>query len=757
MRIIVVSADYPGPDLIYGDQFVHARVKQYVSYCEVKVLGYNASLQEDRIFVYEGVDVQITSNLDLFKARVCEFDPDVIAGHFIPEDLIPTLLSLRKPLVIFVHGYEALSWKRRLMNYRTPGDLRYLLPYYRKNVKQVAAMKKLARRSNEGDSIHFVFISNWLKSAVESDWKMTLKNSHVIPNGIDVKLFQYDKKSAESRKKILLLRSFKAWNYANDIAIDAIVLLSKKPFFSDLEFSVFGEGFLFSRLTEKIKHFSNVRLNNFFVENSSIPAIHAQYGIFLCPTRLDTQGVSMCEAMASGLVPVTSPIGGIPEFSTNGLSSFQVGTPEQVADRIEYLYNHPEDFLRMSEQARMEILGKINLNDTVIKELKLFQMLMGAKSEVEFRQCTHCILDTRDDPEMSFDETGVCSYCSSYQILESKYVKRGKEGEEELSKVIKEIKAAGAGERYDCIMGISGGLDSTYLALKAKEYGLRPLAVHFDNGWNSELAVNNIESIITKLDFHLHTFVVDWEEFRDLQLAFLKASVVDIEMITDHAILTKLCELAIKNNIKYILSGTNIVTESILPKPWIHDKRDHVHIRAISRQFGKIPLQTFPLFTSKLKWKVEWNRVKSVSLLNLLPYNKEEVKTKVASELGWRDYGGKHYESIFTRFYQGYILPNKFKIDKRKAHFSNLICSKQITREEALEQLKKPGYDEQILNSDYEFVLKKLGLTSEEFDMIMRAPVKKHTDYPVERSIYSRFPALKIIRPVWKGVKRVRE
>lgn len=380
-----------------------------------------------------------------------------------------------------------------------------------------------------------------------------------------------------------------------------------------------------------------------------------------------------------------------------------------------------------------------------------------SNQNITYQQCSRCILDTNDDPQITFDSFGVCSYCRQYDEQEKRFVKKDSEGEQQLKNIISQIKEAGAGKPYDCILGISGGIDSTYLALKAKEFGLRPLAIHFDNGWNSELAVSNIESIISKLRLDLKTFVIDWDEFKDLQLAFLRASVVDIELITDHAILAKLYQLAIDHNIKYILSGGNIVTEFILPKNWIHDKRDHVNIRSIHKLFGKRSLSTFPLYTSFLKWRVVWKGVKSVTLLDLLPYNKEEVKHTISKELGWRDYGGKHYESVFTRFYQGYILPVKFGIDKRKAHLSNLICSGQLTRVQALEELRKTGYEESMINADYEFVIKKLSLTKEEFEVIMKLPVKNHTDYETEKSIYARFPILKLIRPFWIKFKSLKK
>lgn len=375
----------------------------------------------------------------------------------------------------------------------------------------------------------------------------------------------------------------------------------------------------------------------------------------------------------------------------------------------------------------------------------------------QYRGCSHCVLDTHDDPEMTFDQEGVCSYCQNYKKHEGEYVKKGGRGLEELKKIVEKIKSDGARKPYDCIIGLSGGVDSSYLALKAKEFGLRPLAVHFDNGWNSELAVNNIENIVSKLNFDLHTVVIDWDEFRDLQLAFLRASVVDIELITDHAIFASLYKIALEQDVKYILSGVNYVTEAILPEPWVHDKRDHIHIKAISTQFGKIPLKKFPLFDTNLKFRISWKGVTSVPVLNYLEYIKSDVKKEIIQKLNWRDYGGKHYESVFTRFYQGYILPVKFGIDKRKAHLSTLINSGQINRNSALLELESPIYPEDLRKSDFDFVLKKLGLSVEDFQQIMNLPIKKHRDYPVDRDIYQRFPMLLLLAPVWKLIKRIKK
>ncbi|MBI3233838.1 MAG: N-acetyl sugar amidotransferase, partial [Bacteroidetes bacterium] len=217
-----------------------------------------------------------------------------------------------------------------------------------------------------------------------------------------------------------------------------------------------------------------------------------------------------------------------------------------------------------------------------------------------------------------------------------------------------------------------------------------------------------------------------------------------------------LYSLAIKKNIKYILSGHNIVSELVLPQNWYFDKRDHVHIRAINRLFGNKPLKTFPILTSKLKFLAAFKQIQSIALLNYMHYNKEAVKKEIIDKLQWRDYGGKHYESIFTRFYQGYILIKKFGVDKRKAHLSNLICSKQITKAEAKVQLAANPYDPQVFASDYEFVIKKFKLSKEEFEMIMANPIKMHTSYPVDRSIYDRFVFLRFIRPLWVLFKKLR-
>lgn len=373
-----------------------------------------------------------------------------------------------------------------------------------------------------------------------------------------------------------------------------------------------------------------------------------------------------------------------------------------------------------------------------------------------YQQCAVSVMDTIADPAIRFDEQGISNYYYEYQEAEKKHVFKGEAGETELKRIISAIKEAGKGKKYDCITGVSGGVDSTYLALMAKKFGLRPLIVHFDNGWNSELAVKNIENIIGKLGFDLYTLVVDWAEFKDIQLAYLKASVVDIEAITDHAILGTLYKLAAENGIKYILSGSNIVTEHVLPSNWIWNKGDAKNIKSIHARYGKVPLKSYPFFSSRdfLYYK-KVKGIESISLLNFMPYNKTEVKKTIIDELEWRDYGGKHYESVFTRFYQGYILPVKFGIDKRKAHLSTLIFSGQMTKEEALEELKLPIYDPMQLQTDLDFVLKKFNLSMEEFEALMNLKRHEHRDFDYEKgNIWEKYPILKPIQKLRNFIRK---
>lgn len=370
-----------------------------------------------------------------------------------------------------------------------------------------------------------------------------------------------------------------------------------------------------------------------------------------------------------------------------------------------------------------------------------------------YQQCAISVMDTIADPDIRFDEQGICNYYHEYKNQEPQQVFKQEAGQQKLAALIDSIKKAGKGKKYDCITGVSGGVDSTYLTYMAKQWGLRPLVVHFDNGWNSELAVKNIENIIATLGFDLYTLVVDWEEFKDIQLAYLKASVVDIEAVTDHAIIATLYKLANKYDIKYVLSGTNFVTEATLPRHWIWNKTDHVNLKDIHATHGQVKLKTYPLFNRRIKKASAVKGIQSAAPLNYIEYNKAAVKKEITEKVGWRDYGGKHFESVFTRFYQGYILPVKFNIDKRKAHLSNLIFSGQLSKAEALAELNNAIYPAEVLQSDYEFVIKKLGFTQQEFEQWLEEPRREHLAYKVEQSVWDRYLLLKPFKKIRNSVK----
>lgn len=354
-----------------------------------------------------------------------------------------------------------------------------------------------------------------------------------------------------------------------------------------------------------------------------------------------------------------------------------------------------------------------------------------------YQICSKCVMDTTDI-EITFDEKGVCSHCYGYEEIKKnwplkEYIKEGK-----LESLFFKIKNEKKRKKYDCIIGLSGGVDSSYVAFLAHKYALNPLCVHLDNGWNAELATHNINNIVKKFNFDLYTHVINWREFRSLQRAFFKADVVDLELLSDHAIFGVIIQIAKRHSIKYILSGANIVTEAIMPKTWVHRKQDLKNIIDINKKFGERELKTFPMVsTLKHVFFMYGLGYKVIKPLNYINFNKENIKKLLKKEIGWRDYGGKHYESLFTKFYQAYILPQKFNIDKRKAHLSTLINSSQITREDALEKLKQELYSSKELIDDKDFVLKKLNFTEAWFKEYLKRPRIEHSHYKSDQFIYN--------------------
>lgn len=368
-----------------------------------------------------------------------------------------------------------------------------------------------------------------------------------------------------------------------------------------------------------------------------------------------------------------------------------------------------------------------------------------------YRICRRCIMDTTDS-EIQFDEQGYCNYCRSYIKMAEDMRQTQAIREAELQQLVAAMKSRGRNNEYDCLVGVSGGVDSTYVAYYlVHKLGLRPLAVHLDNGWDSELAVSNIEKTLINLNIPLYTKVLDWEGFRDLQVAFLKASVANAEIPTDHAIIAALFQIAVEKKIPYIIRGSNFVTEWILPKSWGYSSDDWYHIKALHRRFGTKKLKDFPHYSSFSYWFYYYalRRIREIHILNYIPYDKFQAMRMLQNEFGWRPYGGKHYESIYTRFFQGYILPKKFNIDKRRAHLATLIMAGNITREKALAEIEQDPYADYNFEEEKAYVIKKLNLSPDEFEQIMALPPKSSKDYPT--SIFETFVMTKLAKlPLWR-------
>ena len=340
------------------------------------------------------------------------------------------------------------------------------------------------------------------------------------------------------------------------------------------------------------------------------------------------------------------------------------------------------------------------------------------------QRCARCVLDTTI-PNIRFDDKGVCNYCKIHDDLEKEFP-RVEEGQKCLEVLVQKIQSKGKNKPYDCVVGVSGGRDSTYTLYLAKQLGLRPLAVHFDNGWNSEIAVTNIKNAVSRLNIDLFTHVADWEEFKSLQLSFLKASVSDAEIPTDVAIFGTLHQAAAREGIQYILNGHSFRTEGVIPIGWTY--MDGRYINSVHHMFGGASLKTIPNFTlTDMLYYTFIKRIKVVPILNYVLYDHDEIGKILKKEVGWQYYGGHHHESYYTHFFQSFYLVQKFNIDKRLVEYSALVRSGIIEREEAIEKMQIPySFDEELV----EYALNKLGLTHAEFNAVMAAPRKSFQDYP---------------------------
>lgn len=349
----------------------------------------------------------------------------------------------------------------------------------------------------------------------------------------------------------------------------------------------------------------------------------------------------------------------------------------------------------------------------------------------EYRICSRCIMDNVSSPNITFDDNGVCCYCHKYDEDNALYGYKGEKSDRELEQIVAEIKEAGKNKEYDCILGISGGVDSAYLAYIASKLGLRILAVHVDAGWNSDVAVENIKKLCEKLQIDLHTIVIDWPSMKELQRAYMFSGLVNLDVPQDHAFLAAVFHYAMKNKINYMLNGSNFATEGILPENFGHAAVDYRHLRSVYKKCGrgKKIFNKYPHF-SVLEYIWCQRNIRRVNLLNYVPYSKKIAIEVLHREFDWNYYGGKHYESRFTKFFQGAFLVDKYNFDKRRAHISSLVVGGEMTRAEALEEIADlSSYPKEQQIEDREYIIKKLDITHDEWEKIMR-------DEPVADDFY---------------------
>lgn len=374
-----------------------------------------------------------------------------------------------------------------------------------------------------------------------------------------------------------------------------------------------------------------------------------------------------------------------------------------------------------------------------------------------YKICSNCVMDSSDS-RIQFDSNGMCDHCNDFYTNVKPHWKVDASSRNELSKIIEKIKTEGKGKEFDCILGLSGGVDSSYmLHIAVKEFGLRPLVFHVDGGWNSELAVHNIQMLVDKLGLDLYTEVINWEEMKDFQLAFFKSGVPHIDIPQDHAFVATLYNFAYKYNIKYILNGGNISTECVRnPMEFLYYGTDMAQINDIRKKFGTIKMDSYP-FSSVLRHKFFLRYVKGVKViksLNYMPYIKSDALRLLENEYGWKPYPQKHFESRFTKFYEGYWLPERFGFDTRRVQFSSLILTDQMKREEALEQLKKTAYNPETIDDEFNFIATKLGITSSELKEYFKMPKKFYWDYKNQEKLFNTGAKILKFIGVEKSIKR---
>jgi N-acetyl sugar amidotransferase len=632
-----------------------------------------------------------------------------------------------------------------------PGVIRQFgLSYDRLRLNAIYYLQNRSFRRAQG----VIFLTRYSGGVIQESCG-PLDNVVIVPHGVDTSFREIEPgltwpKDGERPVRCLYVSNVAPYKHQWHV-VRAIAKLRQRGLHVTLELVGGGYGRAQRRLEREIAAVDSSHTfvtQHEFLPHEDMPSLMASSDIFVFASGCENMPVTLVEGMAVGLPIASSNRGPMPEVLSDGGVYFDPENVDSIADAIEELITHEVKRTTLAARAK-ELSSQYSwarcadetfsfITQTADQFKRVQAPLLTASKPYQI--CTKLVMDT-SDPTIQFDADGICSHYHDFHRNVKPWWIAGPEGRRNLEREVATIMEAGRGREFDCIMGLSGGADSSYmLHMMVSEFGLRPLVFHVDGGWNSEVAVHNINVLVDKLGLDLYTEVIDWDEMRDFQLAMFKSGVPHIDIPQDMAFIGVLYKFAAKHGIRHILNGGNISTECVqVPLEVLYWGTDMAQVKDILSQFGTVPMRTYP-FSSILYHKLYLRyvkRVKVVRPLNFISYVKKDAMALLQREYAWKPYPQKHFESRFTRFVEGYWLPTRFGFDMRRAQLSSLILTGQMTREEALHELERPPYDPEQIDQDMEFICAKLGITRDQLNAYHALPKKYYWDYRNQRRMFA--------------------